>query len=92
MPPAAAPGATDALLTSHKFKVGQVVAFQPGARDANIPRGKYKIQRLLPSETRDPQYRVKHAVDSHERVMAESQLSAEPETGHALWQGTRAAS
>ncbi len=79
-------------MTEHKFKVGQVVAFQPGARDANIPRGRYKIQRLLPSETRDPQYRVKHAVDSHERVMAESQLTAEPDAGRQLWQTTRATS
>ncbi len=77
-------------MTTHKFKVGQVVAFQPGARDANIPRGRYKIQRLLPSETRDPQYRVKHAVDSHERVMAESQLTADPDADRQLWQTTRA--
>ncbi|MDE2582823.1 MAG: hypothetical protein KGL52_14410 [Rhodospirillales bacterium] len=63
-------------MSSHKFKVGEVVAFLPGPRDGNIPRGKYKIQRLLPSETRDPQYRVKHAVDSHERVIPESQLAA----------------
>jgi hypothetical protein len=79
-------------LTSHRFKVGQVVAFLPSPRDGNIPRGRYKVQRLLPSETRDPQYRVKHTVDSHERVMAESQLAAEPETGRPQWQGTRATS
>ncbi len=79
-------------MTSHKFSVGQVVAFMPGPRDANIPRGRYKVQRLLPSETRDPQYRVKHAVDQHERVMAESQLTAEPETGRPQWPGTRAPS
>ncbi|MBW4093723.1 MAG: hypothetical protein HIU82_21900 [Proteobacteria bacterium] len=65
-------------LLSHKFKVGQMVEFLPGPRDANVPRGRYKVQRLMPSETGDPQYRVKHAADSHERVIAESQLAAEP--------------
>lgn len=64
-------------MTQHKFKVGQPVEFLPGPRDANVPRGRYKIQRLLPSETRDPQYRVKHAVDGHERVVPESQLAAQ---------------
>ncbi len=76
--PRAAPDATEEAVTNHKFKVGQVVEFVPGPRDANIPRGRYKVQRLLPSETRDPQYRVKHAADNHERVMPESQLAAEP--------------
>ncbi len=61
---------------SHKFAIGQVVEFLPGPRDGNVPRGRYKIQRLMPSETRDPQYRVKHLLDQHERVMVESQLAA----------------
>jgi hypothetical protein len=41
-----------------------------------VPRGKYKVLRLLPSETRDLQYRVKHTEDGHERVVRESQLTA----------------
>jgi hypothetical protein len=60
----------------HKFTVGQVVDFLPGPADGNVPRGKYTIERLMPSETRDPQYRVKHAPDGHERVVVESQLAA----------------
>jgi hypothetical protein len=60
----------------HKFTVGQVVDFLPGPGDTNVPRGKYKIQRLMPSETKDLQYRVKHAADGHERVVLESRLSA----------------
>jgi hypothetical protein len=60
----------------HKYNIGQVVEFLPGPRDGNIPRGRYKVQRLLPSETTDLQYRVKHAVDGHERVVLESQLAA----------------
>jgi hypothetical protein len=63
-------------MSIHKFAVGQMVDFLPGPGDANVPRGKYKIQRLQPSETRDPQYRVKNVVDGHERVVSESQLAA----------------
>jgi hypothetical protein len=63
-------------MSSHKFAVGQMVDFLPGPGDANVPRGKYKVQRLMPSETKDLQYRVKHAVDGHERVVLESQLVA----------------
>jgi len=60
----------------HKFAVGQVVDFVPGPVDGNVPRGKYSIQRQMPSETKDLQYRVKHAPDGHERVVLESQLVA----------------
>lgn len=63
-------------MTQHKFAVGQTVAFRPGTQDGRVPRGQYKIQRQLPSETRDLQYRVKHNVDGHERVVVESQLAA----------------
>ena len=61
----------------HKFAVGQTVVFLPGSLDRNIPRGSYRIERQLPSETRDLQYRVKHAGDGHERVVLESQLASE---------------
>ena len=64
-------------MASHKFAVGQTVEFRPGPRDGNVPRGRYRVQRLLPSETRDPRYHVKHVADGHERVIAESQLSGE---------------
>jgi hypothetical protein len=63
-------------MSLHKFAVGQTVDFLPGPGDANVPRGKHRIQRLQPSETRDMQYRVRHGVDGHERVMSESNLAA----------------
>lgn len=63
-------------MTRHKFAVGQVVNFLPGPGDLNVPPGSYKIQRLLPSETKDHQYRVKHSRDGHERVVPESKLAA----------------
>jgi hypothetical protein len=63
-------------MSRHKFAVGQVVSFLPGPGDVHVPPGRYKIQRLLPSETKDNQYRVKHSVDGHERVVSESKLAA----------------
>ena len=65
------------MAASHKYTIGQVVQFLTGPQDGTVPRGRYKVQRQLPSETRDLQYRVKHVVDGHERVVRESQLSAE---------------
>ena len=62
-------------MSNHKFTVGQQLDFLPGPRDGNVPRGKYKVQRLLPSETKDPQYRVKCDTDGHERVVSETQLA-----------------
>ncbi|HUA77288.1 MAG TPA: hypothetical protein VMA86_06425 [Acetobacteraceae bacterium] len=64
-------------MSSHKFAVGQTVALLPGSRDGGIPRGRYKIQRLLPAERREFQYRVKHTIDGHERVVLEGQLTAD---------------
>jgi hypothetical protein len=61
-------------MTRHKFAIGQVIDLRPTPGERNIPSGHYKVQRQLPSETRDLQYRVKHAVDGHERVVLESQI------------------
>jgi hypothetical protein len=63
-------------MSKHKFAVGQMVDFLPGPTDANARRGKYKVERQMPSETRDLQYRIKNAEDGHERVVVESRLSA----------------
>lgn len=62
-------------MPSHKFAVGQMVEFVQSPRDYNIPSGRYKIQRLLPVEHHEFQYRVKHMVDGHERIAFEGQLA-----------------
>lgn len=62
-------------MNQHKFSVGQLVDFVPGPLDQNVRRGKYKIERLLPSETRDLQYRVKHTMDAHARIVSRSRLA-----------------
>ncbi len=48
----------------------------PNRLERHVPGGAYKIERLLPVEGRDLQYRVKHVQDGHERVVNEAQLRA----------------
>ena len=59
----------------HKYQVGQVVNFTPGASILKESLGLYEIVRHLPPEGPDNQYRVKSVQDSHERVVRESQLA-----------------
>ena len=61
-------------MSTHKFQIGQSVQLQPGGKEYNVPAGSYTVQRLLPSENRDFQYRVKNSRDGHERIVRESQL------------------
>ncbi len=58
---------------THKFKVGQTVDLvQSTFRSA--ARGHYEILSLRPAEGGNPQYRIKSRSESHERVVAESDL------------------
>ena len=59
----------------HKYRVGQTVEIPPSRLDHRVISGAYTIQRLLPLEGRDPQYRVKNTKDGHERVVDERQLA-----------------
>ena len=58
----------------HRFTVGQTVVAPSGVRDALIPPGPYVIVRLLPPVGSEPHYRVKSAVDGHERALLEGQI------------------
>jgi hypothetical protein len=58
---------------THKFKVGQTVDLVPSmARWA--AGGHYEIVSLRPPDGETPQYRIKSKSESHERVVAESDL------------------
>jgi len=61
---------------SHKFRVGQLVEFRPKKGSPMPPaRGAYEILKQLPERDGELQYRIKSAVEEHERVAAESELS-----------------
>jgi hypothetical protein len=59
----------------HKFKIGQSVSFSSGAFGRGGTNSIYKVTQLLPADGEDYQYRIKSAVEPHERVVKESQLS-----------------
>ena len=61
-------------MQAHKYAVGKIVQFTPGAFDQNGRRGNYRVVRHLPAEGADNQYRIKSSLDGHERVVRESQL------------------
>jgi hypothetical protein len=58
---------------THKFKIGQSVdLIQSTFRSA--AGGHYEIVSLRPAEGGSPQYRIKSRSETHERVVAESDL------------------
>ncbi len=61
-------------MSSHKFRIGQIVYFSPGPYMDNTARGRYVIVRLLPETDGLPQYRIKSETDGQERVVQENQL------------------
>jgi hypothetical protein len=58
---------------THKFKVGQIVDLIPSTSRA-APKGHYEIISLRPNDGGGPQYCIKSRSESHERVVAESDL------------------
>lgn len=65
-------------MAAHKFAVGARVALQPDRYNSNVRPGVYTVVRQLPVTSQGCQYRVKNAMDSHERVLDEAQLSPVP--------------
>jgi hypothetical protein len=61
----------------HKFHIGQLVELRPKKGSAiSAARGAYEILKQLPERDGELQYRIKSAVEEHERVDLESELGA----------------
>ena len=61
----------------HTFKISQIVTFSAEAGSL-AAKGKYEIIQLLPPDANGtPQYRIKTSEENYERVVRESQLSAD---------------
>jgi len=58
----------------YKFKLGQSVEFVHSDLRARPP-GAFEIVRVMPSERGIQQYRVRSAIDGHERMAIESELA-----------------
>jgi hypothetical protein len=61
-------------MSMHKFKVGQLVHFNPGRSAMSASSREYKVVRLLPAEDSEFTYRIKSSAESFERVAREGQL------------------
>ncbi len=61
-------------MAQHKFKVGQLVDFNPGRPGMPVSSREYKIMRLLPLEGGDLLYRIKSVGETFERVAREREL------------------
>lgn len=58
----------------HKFKVGQMVDFNPSPVGAPCPVRQYKILRLLPHDGGEQLYRIKTITEQLDRIARESQI------------------
>lgn len=65
----------------HKFRVGQLVDFNPSQAGVSSSGLRYKILRLLPQEGVESLYRIKTISESFVRTAMESELALEPATG-----------
>jgi hypothetical protein len=63
-------------MVKHRFTKGDRVAVVLDRSNPNVPPGLYTVVRALPVAGFGHQYRVKHVLDSHERVIDEAQLRA----------------
>ena len=63
------------MTTEHKFKIGQMVHFQPKSRLTDAPtRTSYQITARLPPMDGEFQYRIRSGEDQHERIASEGEL------------------
>ena len=61
-------------MTAHKFKAGQSVTLI-ASRLRAMPKGRFRVVRLLPAERGINQYRIQSTIDGHERVVMEGEIS-----------------
>jgi hypothetical protein len=62
-------------MSRHKFKVGQLVNYNPGRTGVPASSRQYTIVRLLPVEDSEFMYRIKSVGEAFERVAKERELA-----------------
>ncbi len=62
-------------MIKHMYGAGDRVVVSPDRMNINARPGVYTIVRTMPVTGQVCQYRVKNALDNHERVLDEAQLS-----------------
>jgi hypothetical protein len=64
----------DTEMAGHRYAVGDRVEMRRSTHQIDL--GPYTITRLLPNDSADREYRVKHERGGQERVVAESGITA----------------
>ena len=59
---------------THKYKIGQTLDLLPNRGSSSRRAGACKIVALLPYEGHAVQYRVQSTVESHQRIVSETDL------------------
>ncbi len=62
-------------MTAHRFQVGQIVNFTQSSFGRITDHGPFKVERLLPANGAEVQYRISAEGQTMERVVLESELS-----------------
>lgn len=62
-------------MSQHKYHVGEKVVFV-GSLRLSAALGEYEVVKRLPVEQGQVQYRLKSALEKHERVAGEEQLAS----------------
>lgn len=60
-------------MSAYRFRAGQTVTVMP-SRGQPVPKGSFKIVRLLPEDRGIRHYRIKSVMDGHERVVTEGEI------------------
>lgn len=62
-------------MDGHRFRVGQVVHYRQHELVGAPAKGDFRVERLLPPDGNDPQYRIRSPGEGVERVAREGELS-----------------
>lgn len=65
-------------MTTHRYRVGQTVSYVRVSKSLRpgMPVGDFAVVALLPDLRGENQYRLRSAVDGHERVAVESEIAS----------------
>ena len=71
-------------MRKHRYAVGQFVSYAEDHSANETWRGGYKVVFLLPAGDREPQYQIRSADQTYDRVVGESQLQEDLGAG-TMW-------
>lgn len=65
-------------MSNARFNVGETVTVTPAADESHIPKGRYTVLQVMPSDAQGCSYRVRCEADGVQRAMREEQMESAP--------------